>query len=550
MPFTCVFLALLAAAQPPQPPNPTPLPPAQAATLRGRVIAADSGQPLRKAQVRLDRLDVRSDVVFVVGRENRVTTTGADGRYEFTNLPAGRYSVSASKAAYLTTWWGQQKSMEPGTPIDLVQGQTLERVDFSLPRGGVITGRIVDEFGDPLAGLEMAAMRSVTINGKRDLQQSGSGSTDDLGEFRLFGLAPGQYAVQATWRRLGPGDPTSPDRTGYAPTFFPGTTDAAHAQRFTVAANQTISDLVMALAPIRTVRVEGTVVDAGGRPMGGTSVAVAQTTGGHGFISGGNMTRPDGTFTLANLTPGEYQLMTEPSTSRKDVAAMKLTVGAEDIKDVRLVAFPPSLIIGRVVVDPAQVQSLAAAPITLAATGDDAQMMRGFNPARVGDDLSFELPATPGRNRINPINLPPGWTIRSVRANSIDVTSEGIEVKPGENVTGVEIELANRVATISGLVKNARGETSKDYTVVLFALDNKSRPPTTRFLLLARPDQGGRFKMSGMLPADYSIVAVATAQMSQATDPEFLERIQPTASHLTIREGETKVLDLKLTEPR
>jgi hypothetical protein len=242
--------------------------------------------------------------------------------------------------------------------------------------------------------------------------------------------------------------------------------------------------------------------------------------------------------------------MTEPSTSRKDVGAMKLTVGTEDIKDVRLVAFPPSLIIGRVIVDPAQAQSLAAAPITLAATGDRAQMMRGFNPARVGDDLSFELPATPGRNRINPTNLPPGWTIRSVRTNNIDVTNEGIEVKPGENVTGVEVELTNTVATISGLVKNARGETAKEYTVILFALDNKSRPPATRYLLLARPDQQGRFKMSGMLPADYSIVAVATAEIGQASDPEFLERIQPKASHVTIREGETRVVELKLTEPR
>jgi hypothetical protein len=169
---------------------------------------------------------------------------------------------------------------------------------------------------------------------------------------------------------------------------------------------------------------------------------------------------------------------------------------------------------------------------------------------RVGDDLSFELPATPGRNRINPMNLPPGWTIRSVRANSIDVTGEGIEVKPGENVTGVEVELTNTVSTISGLVKNARGEASKEYTVVLFVLDTKSRPATTRYFRIARPDQEGRFKMSGMPPADYSIVAIATLEMGQASDAEFLERIQPAATRVTIREGETKVLDLKLTEPR
>jgi len=549
MAFTCLFLALLTAAAQPQRPNPTPAPAAQTATVRGHVIAGDSGQPLRKAQVRLDRLDPPSAGALAPVRDNRVTATDADGRYELTNVPAGRYNVSASKGAYLTAMWGQQKPMELPTPIDLAPGQTLDRVDFSLPRGGVIAGRVVDEFGEGLAGLEMAALRSVTINGKRDLQQFASESTDDLGEFRLFGLAPGQYAVKATWQRVGPGDSTSPDRTGYAPTFFPGTPDAARAQRFTVAANQTISDLVMALTPIKTFRVEGTVVDSGGRPMGGSSIAAAQTIDGRGFFVGGNMTRPDGTFTFASLTPGEYVLRIEPSSGRKDVATMKLTVGSEDIKDVRLIASPPSLIIGRVIVDPAQAQSLAAVPITLAAMSDDGSMMGGFNPARVGDDLSFELPARPGRNRINPMNLPPGWTMRSVHANSLDVTNEGIEVKPGENVTGVEIELTNRLATISGLVTNARGEIPKDCMVVLFTLDNQSRPPVTRYLRFARPDQQGRFKLSGMLPAAYSIAAVATAEVGQAT-AEFLERIQPTASRVTIREGETKVLDLKLTEPR
>src|SRR6266576_1153138 len=152
MAFTCVFLALLiAAAQQPQRPNPTPVPAAQTATLRGRVIAGDSGQPLRKAQVRLNQIDVPWDFTPGAGRENRVTTTGADGRYEFTNVPAGRYEVSASKSAFITVSWGQPRPMEPSKPIDLAPGQNLERVDFSLSRGGVIAGRIVDEFGEPLA---------------------------------------------------------------------------------------------------------------------------------------------------------------------------------------------------------------------------------------------------------------------------------------------------------------------------------------------------------------------------------------------------------------
>jgi hypothetical protein len=367
----------------------------------------------------------------------------------------------------------------------------------------------------------------------------------------MFGLAPGQYYVHATWRQFGPGDPTSPHRTGYAPTFFPGTTDVANAQRFTLAANQTISDLVMALSPIKTARVEGTVVDSGGRSMAGVNLMLTKTTEGSGFMSSGNSTQPDGTFTFTNIVPGEYVLRTQPSPGRKDVATMKLTVGSEDIKDLRLAASPPSLISGRVIVDPAQAQSLTVAAFTLVATVDDGPMLGGSNnTARVGDDLSFELTATAGRNRINPMNLPQGWAIRSVRANSVDVTDEGIEVKPGEHVTGVELELTNKLATVSGLVTNARGEPAKGYIVVLFASDSRRWTPTSRFMRIARSDQDGRFKVAGMPAADYGIVAVASLEMSHATDPEFLERMQPRASHVTIGEGETKTLDLKVTEPR
>ena len=82
-----------------------------------------------------------------------------------------------------------------------------------------------------------------TMNGQRQLVPGGrTVSTDDLGEFRLFGVTPGQYYVQATWRRMGPGDPTAPDRTGYPTTFFPGTLEIGEAQRVTVGVGETVRD--------------------------------------------------------------------------------------------------------------------------------------------------------------------------------------------------------------------------------------------------------------------------------------------------------------------
>ena len=109
--------------------------------------------------------------------------------------------------------------------IDVLDGQTVEKIDFSLPRGGVITGRILDEFGDPVADVQVGAMRSMYTGGARRLVPAGRmGTTNDIGEFRLASLPPGDYYVSATFRNfnVSPQQETN-DRGGYAPTYYPGT---------------------------------------------------------------------------------------------------------------------------------------------------------------------------------------------------------------------------------------------------------------------------------------------------------------------------------------
>ena len=102
-------------------------------------------------------------------RENRVATTDDDGRYEFKEVKAGRYTINATKGSYISLSYGQTRPLEAGTPLEIKDGQTVERVDFSLPRGAVITGRIFDEFGEPLSDVIVAPMRYQFVQGKRTL---------------------------------------------------------------------------------------------------------------------------------------------------------------------------------------------------------------------------------------------------------------------------------------------------------------------------------------------------------------------------------------------
>ncbi len=167
--------------------------PTGTARISGRVVAADTGSPIRRAQINVNSREAQF---------NRSVTTDSEGRYEFASLPAGRYRLFVDKAGYVALEYGQARPFEAGKPLDIADGQALEKIDFSLPRGSAITGRITDEFGDPITDVQVEALRYQFLNGERQLVNAGrSAQTDDLGAYRIFGLMPGDYVVRASMRR-------------------------------------------------------------------------------------------------------------------------------------------------------------------------------------------------------------------------------------------------------------------------------------------------------------------------------------------------------------
>jgi hypothetical protein len=520
------------------------------ATLRGRVVAADGGQPLRKAQVR-----AMANVPPGNGQmpENRLVTTDAAGRYEFTGLPAGRYNLTAAKGSYVSLQYGQLRPFEPGKPVEVLDGQTIERIDFALPRGSVITGRVLDEFGEPISDVQVLAMRyQYTPAGRRLMPSGRQATTNDIGEYRLFALAPGDYYVSATFRSNNPFE-RADDRSGYAPTYYPGTSDAATAQRVSVGIGQTLSDISISLMPTRTARVSGTAVDSQGRPMTGMVMAFpkAGMLGAPLNLMPGRL-NPDGTFAIGGLTPGEYTLQVQSQSfadaSTAEYAALDITIAGSDIIGIRLAAVKPSNGLGRVVFsDPAAAQSLRPGTLRLMPVPASAGVAFGpTNPASVNEDWTFQMKFRPGLNRINITGQPSGWVLKAVRHRGIDVTDHGIDVAPSEDVSDIEIELTNRITEVSGLVTNGRGDPAKDYWAIVFARDRDKWQPMSRHVRAARPDQDGRFKISGLPAGEYLAIALDFIEQGQANDPELLDRIQDRAIRFSLGESEAKALDLKL----
>src|ERR1043165_2452410 len=156
------------------------IPPSGTASIHGRVVDAVSGRPLSRVDMRAGTgTGPQADAV-----------TDAEGRYDLNDLPAGTYTVSATKANYVRTAWGEQRVEGPGKRITLADGQRLDDIDLRLTRAAAVTGQIADEFGDPISDVSVTAMRYQYVQGSRRLMPSGrGGATNDIGEFRIYGLS-------------------------------------------------------------------------------------------------------------------------------------------------------------------------------------------------------------------------------------------------------------------------------------------------------------------------------------------------------------------------
>ena len=176
---------------PGQPRDNTSAPQTGTAGISGAVVLADSGRPVRRARVTLNGQDVRV---------TKTAVSDDQGNFAFTDLPGGRYTLAASKPGYVNAQYGQKKPGRPGTPIQLIDTQKLTNLKVALPKGGVLTGTVLDENGEPTPGTQVTAFRYEMRTGQKQLTQAGSDQTDDRGQYRIYGLMPGDYVVRATPR--------------------------------------------------------------------------------------------------------------------------------------------------------------------------------------------------------------------------------------------------------------------------------------------------------------------------------------------------------------
>ena len=555
--------------------------------IRGRVLAMETGAALRRAQVRISGSEILP----------KTALTDGEGRFEFRDLPAGRFTMQATKAGFVTVSFGQTRPYESGRPIELAEKQVLENSDIVMPRGSVIAGRIVDEFGEAVPDAAVTAFRQTWSNGKRRLTPvSGRvAQTNDLGQFRLYGLPPGEYYVSASLRggqevmmldsmvagfrtatsASGPGPSGSSPSSGYAPTYFPGTPNPSDAQRITLGPGQENSSADFALTAVKLSKITGIVIGSDGKPVSGAMInlmprqATDLVLGSHSTAR----TNQDGAFTLTNVTPGDYNLQANslhvvtsseggntmvftmrsgPGGSGSDAESgtVPVTVAGEDLPNIIVVTAKGGKAAGKLTFEGgSKPPNVTSVRVSAVGTDDGGGMSFGAGGAgSVKEDGSFELAGLAGQKLIRVNGLPPGWVLKSVRLNGTDITDTGAEFRPGEAATGLEVVVTSRGTTITGGVTGDNGSPLKDYTVVIFSDDEEMwRVPMSRWVTGSRPDQDGRFKVLNLPAGTYHAVAVEYVAQGEWGDPELLARLKGKGKRFTLNEGGAENLDLKLS---
>ena len=284
------------------------------ASIAGRVVESGNGAPIPDAQVTV--MPVRNAPMVTAMPELPLSVrTDKDGRFTIRGLEPGRYRLAAQKSGYAMAFG-------PGaaSTIELASGQE-QSADLTLERGAAIVGRVVNDAGEPLVNLRVMAWRnapvgprSATAPNPGPIPAGPSAQTNDLGEFRLFGLPAGEYYVQAS-----PvpdfGRATQQSRTLVA-TFFPDATDASLAQTITVGAGQTTDQIVIRMNDAPAFQVSGIVVDEGGRPVANAMVRLDPPVDGRPRFAFGPFlqarTNNTGAFSISNVTSATYTLVAIP----------------------------------------------------------------------------------------------------------------------------------------------------------------------------------------------------------------------------------------------
>ncbi len=548
------------------------------ATLAGTVVAAgqSSTTPVRRVIVTLTGTGISTFVQAV---------SDDQGRFAFAGLPAGRFSLTAEKPAYLKSYFGSTRlGRPPGMPIALAEGQRISDIFIPIARGAVLSGRVLDESGAAVASAQVQVQQINIVNGERRTTTPASGvaqvTTDDRGAYRAYGLPPGEYVVRATGgggfsgggtaRVLTPDDferalrPLAPGATPvpvahaqYArlPTYYPSAASLNTAPTVSLAAGDDRQDINITSQLGRVAKIEGTAFGADGQPAANISVGLANVSAGSIWSSMGAV-RADasGRFSVQGLTPGRWMLFgrAAPSGTPSDGdypwwAQTEFVIGDQDLTGIVMAFSPGSTVNGRIVFKgSAPPLDATRLRVTLA----PLPAIPGAGPltpvVAVKADGTFTVSSVqPGRYRVS-VSAAGTWSLQSVVSAGRESLDAPLEVVAGQDST-LTMTMTDQATEIAGMLIDQLGRPAPEYSVIVFSADRShwgTAPRRTSGVVKVGSDGG--YRITGLPAGSYVLCVVTDVEPNSLADPSFLEELARAGVALTLTEGEKRRQDFKI----
>jgi len=497
--------------------------------IRGRVLDAVTGQPVQGAQVGVTPVGDR-----MAG--GRGALTDGEGKWQVTELAAGDYTLSHSKAGY-----NRVRGIRIYSPVHLSAQHPVRDIELVLMRGGVITGRVLDASGEPVPGVLVSALR---VMNNEAWSGSQGDTTDDRGDFRLYGLEPGEFYISASPEMGQAVEPMPGVKHSPVVTYYPGTTKTSEAERVTLSEQGELSDLTFQIQTAATFTVSGRVVSSGGSLRHAfVQMHDDEPRGVHvrGRVPGGGA-MSDGRFAIAGVVPGEYVVTTRATLDDgEEVGEARVVVEDSDV-EVVIQTRGPTVLSGRVV-------SAAGGPVpfrTMRISAFPTGPVRYPTPAGdapIQPDGTFQVKSfgSPVRLRVFAPSDPLGWRVRDVRFRGESVIKVGLDLEgAGNAVGGVEVVIVGNTGRLRGTVKGANGTPLPDGTLVIVPEEPEPDSPITSFQAVIT---AGTFVSRPLAPGRYVIAAVTTTGQN-AIDMELVDRVRSAGTAIELGDHETATLAL------
>ena len=549
LPVAFLFLAAIAqAVQPAGKPG----------SLSGTLSKYGGGEPIRNADISVSKADGTARVTIgedTTADQAITVVTDHAGRFRFPSLFPGEYTLSVRKNGFHGFRGPNSRTWQDFLSVTIPPGQAVNDLALTMQPGSVISGHITDEEGEPMAYVQVSALKWVYANHRRQLRPIGTAATDDQGSYRIFSLEPGHYVVRANVAGEG-----GQMKMHYAPAYFPDSASPLEASPVALrAGDQAVADFRM--QRVQAIKVSGRVTGASGTSQVQIYLRNTQDEGAGMARAGGATADASGHFTLDNVLPGDYVLgalefrADGGDTPQHAEIPIRVENGSGDLANVALSLEDTgkAVLLGSLRLDGDNLQhprldSLRVGLLPADDSTANGEFIGTGGYAAVGPNGVIRLDKiSPGKYVVSITADGNGWEdfyTKSVEIGNQNVTDSVVNFTAARGTVPINIVVGIDGATVDGTVTDENGKPVANASVIGVP-ELKLR---SQFDLYQRgeTDRNGHFQLRGIKPGSYSFYAWNAMEDESYMDPEFLRRYENARVDLQLPAKSRQTIQLKL----